>query len=198
MVLYLSIIIGGGLIIAIFNSLFAHFEISTLAIFGIVALAIVISIALDAMAGIIVRLIPSKKFNPFAKYFSERKNERKFYEKLKIRKWKDIIPEMGKTLKFFDKTKIGDKPTAEHMYQFLVETCYAEVMHKLGLVFGAFLLVILPFKYLLSISLPVFIVNEFLQTLPIFVQRYNRPKLAIAYKRLKKQEDTQTLHEKVE
>ncbi len=199
MILYLSIIIGAGIIIAIFNALFAGFDISTLAVFGIVALAIIVSIALDGLAGIIVRLIPSKKFNPFCKYFGERKNERKIYERLKIRKWKDIIPEMGKTLKFFDKTKIGDKPTAQHIYMFLVETCYAEVMHEFGLIFGMFLLVILPFKYLLTISLPILIVNEFLQLLPIFVQRYNRPKLAIAYKRLKRQEEAkQNIDEKGE
>lgn len=199
MILYLSIILGAGIIIAVLNAFFAGFDISTLTVFGIVSLAIVISVALDGLAGIIVRLIPSKKFNPFCKYFSERKSERKFYEKLKIKKWKDVIPELGKTLKFFDKTKIGDKPTVEHIYMFLVETCYAEVMHELGLVFGLFLLVILPFKYLLTISLPVLIVNEFLQLLPIFVQRYNRPKLLIAYKRLKRQQEAkQNVKEKDE
>ena len=198
MILYLSIIVGAGIIIATLNSLFANFGISTLATFGIVALAIVVSIALDALAGLLVRAIPSKKFNPFAKFFCERKNERKFYENLKIRKWKDVIPEMGKTLKFFDKTKIGDKPTAEHMYMFLVETCYAEVMHLLGLFFGTFLLVILPFKYLLTISLPVLLVNWFLQILPICVQRYNRPKLSIAYKRLKKQEEKASEEQQVQ
>lgn len=189
MILYLSIIFGAGLIITILNSLFMNFNISTWAVAGIVALAIVISIALDALGAILVRIIPNKKFNPFAKFFCERKNERKFYEKLKIRKWKDVIPEMGKTLKFFDKTNLGDKPTAEHLYQFLIETCYAEVMHELGIFFSVFLLVILPSKYLLTISLPVLIVNIFLQILPICVQRYNRPKLIIAYNRLKKQEE---------
>lgn len=189
MILYLSIIFIAWIFVAFLNIMFGGYGISAWAVIGYVGLAILISFLLDALCAIIVRFIKPEKFDPFNKYFSERNGERKFYEKLKIRTWKDKIPELGKTLKFFDKTKVEVNPNSEYMLKFLRETCYAEVMHTIGIIFSFFVLVIMPTRFIWGISLPVLIVNIFLQVLPIMVQRYTRPKLVIAYKRLKKKEE---------
>ena len=189
MVLYLNIIFISWILLSFFDIIIGAYNLSAWAVIGYVGLAIFISFAIDALCAIIIRLIKPEKFNPFCKFFGERKNERKFYEKLKIRKWKDVIPELGKTLKFFDKTEVESNPNSEYMLKFLRETCYAEIMHAIGIVFSFLVLVIMPSEFIWGISLPVLIVNIFLQILPIMVQRYTRPKLVIAYKRLKKKEN---------
>jgi len=188
--LYLCIIITAMVIIISFNILFnlARYGFTAWYVVLGVVLGVIFSIILDSIVAFVVRQIPEKKFNPFAKFFAGRKGEKKFYEKLNIRNWKDKIPELGKTLKYFDKTKVPEKPNAEYMLKFLKETCYAEVMH-IAICPVAFILVfIFPLKYFWCISFPIVLVNIFLQLLPICVQRYTRPKLVIAYQRLLKQE----------
>jgi len=194
MILYLCIIGIAMVIIISFNILFnlTKFAISpTYVVLGTI-LGVIFSIAIDGLVAFLIRQIPEKKFNPFTKYFCEGKHERKFYEKTNIRNWKDLIPELGKTLKYFDKTQVSQKPTVEYMLKFLKETCYAEVMH-LAIIPAAFLLgLILPFKYFWCLSFPIILVNIFLQILPIFVQRYTRPKLVKAYQRMLKYENLNT------
>jgi hypothetical protein len=48
---------------------------------------------------------------------------------------------------------------------------------------GFALILIYPLKYVLVVSLPIILVNMFLQSLPFMVQRYNLPKLEILLKR---------------
>jgi len=54
---------------------------------------------------------------------------------------------------------------------------------------GFLVIFILPLKYALRIGLPVAIVGFVLNLLPVFILRYNLPKLAIAYKRAKRLEE---------
>lgn len=193
MILYLSIIFFAMVLIISFNILFnlQKFGLTpTYVILGVI-LAVIFSIAIDALVALAIRFIPENKFNPFSKYFKGKKWEKKFYEKLNIRKWKDMIPELGKTLKYFDKTKVESKPTPEYYIKFLRETCIAEVLHLVIIPFTFVLAFIFPLKYFWCISFPVILVNIFLQILPTFVQRYTRPKLIKAYERLLKYQTPQ-------
>lgn len=205
MILYLCIIGISMVIIMSFNILFnlTKFGITpTYVVLGTI-LGVIFSIVIDSIVAFSIRQIPERKFNPFAKFFKEGKYERKFYEKTNIRNWKDLIPELGKTLKYFDKTQVTQKPTAEYMMKFLKETCYSEVMH-LAIIPAAFLLgLIFPLKYFWCLSFPIILVNIFLQILPVFVQRYTRPKLVKAYQRMLKyeslnKEKTEEVKEEVE
>ena len=72
---------------------------------------------------------------------------------------------------------------------FIHETALAELMHLISILTAPLILVIMPLKYLLYISLPIMIVNIFLQIMPIIVQRYTRPKLVAGYKRLLRNEE---------
>ena len=56
----------------------------------------------------------------------------------------------------------------------------------IDIIVGFFLILFLPIRYWLVISIPVAIVNAFLNLLPIFILRYNVPKLSVAYVRAKK------------
>jgi len=107
MVLYSCLICIAWLIIIAIN----YFIFVPIFNFGMVyiILSVVLStmaiIAIDGLTAGIVRLLPKKLFNPFAKRFKVFKWEKSFYQKLGIKKWKDLVPELGH-LTGFRKNKI--------------------------------------------------------------------------------------------
>ena len=135
----------------------------------------------DAVVALIVRYLPKKIYNPFKKIYKVKTKERNFLDKIKIKKWKDKIPEMGGKLVGFRKDKLKDPTNNEYVLKFMQETCYAEVMHFWSIFLGFCIIFISP--ALLSVSIPVACVNAILQVLPVWVQRYNRTRLEILYKR---------------
>ncbi len=147
------------------------FKISGLTLFAVVAI--------DAIVAAVVHAVPERKINPFAKCFQASQKERSFWEKLGVRKWKDIIPESGKYLCHFSKTNVEQPNNNEYVLKFLRETCYAEVMHIISIFLGFIPLAFMPIK--LTVVLPVCFINAVLQTLPVIVQRYNRIRLIALY-----------------
>ncbi len=139
----------------------------------------------DAVVAIIVRILPKKLVNPFNKIYTVHKWETKLYLKLGVRKWKDLIPETGKMLVGFDKHKLANLSDNEYLFIFMRETVYAEIMHFISAILS-FFVVFINLKLWLIVGLPTAIVNFILQILPVIVQRYNRPKLMLAYKRNEK------------
>lgn len=156
---------------------------------GVILLSILFSLLLliiiDAVVAIFVRMFPKKWVNPFNKIYTVHKWESKFYVKLAIRKWKDLIPESGKMLTGFGKREVLDMKDNAYLFKFMEETVYAEVMHLLSAVFG-FLVVFVNLKLWFLVGIPLAIFNFILQILPAMVQRYNRPKLMLAYRRNEK------------
>ena len=143
-------------------------------------LNLILAIGIDAVVAILIRLIPEKKLNPFAKIFQISKGEKKFYEAIGVKKWKDLIPESGKYLAHFAKDKIEKPNDNKYVLKFLNETLYAGIMHIISIFAGFIPLVFMPYK--LTIVLPIALVNAFLQILPVIVQRYNRVRLVTLYK----------------
>lgn len=177
MVMYLSIIAAAYVTGLLLNGAFVTG-------YGLAAAYCAATIAalafIDAAVALITRFsIPENKMNPFLRYFDVSRQKRQFYEKLGIRKWKDIIPESGKYLVGFAKDKIAEPDNNEYLLKFLRETCYAEIMHTLSLFLGFLTLIFLPYK--LTIVLPAAVINAFLQLLPVLVQRYNRQRIEILY-----------------
>lgn len=156
---------------------------------GVILLSILFSLLfllfIDALVAIIVRLLPKRWMNPFNKIYTVHKWESKFYVRLGIRKWKDLIPESGNALTGFGKREVVDMKDNVYLFKFMEETVYAEVMHIISAIFG-FLVVIVNLKLWLIVGIPLAIFNFILQILPVMVQRYNRPKLMLAYKRNEK------------
>ena len=153
---------------------------------GVVLLSILISLIfllfIDALVAILVRFLPKKLVNPFNKIYNVHKWESKLYVRLGIRKWKDLISESGKALTGFGKRQVENIKDNEYLYKFMEETVYAEVLHLISAFLG-FLVVIVNIKLWLIVGIPLAIFNLILQILPVMVQRYNRPKLMLAYKR---------------
>lgn len=195
MALYLSIIFASGIFVSFFNCIWAQGFIgaSGLEIIYFSWLAIFISFLLDALCAFLIRQIPEEKINHNSSFFKERKYEKSIFKFFKVRKWKDIIPELGGMLKYFDKSTVQQNVDSKYMLKFIKETCYAEIMHLIAIFTAPIVLVVLPRNYLLTVLLPIMIVNILLQIPPILVQRFNRPKLNVAYKRLSRTEKEKSI-----
>ena len=66
---------------------------------------VVVEFALDGLFAYIIHQLPDKWFKPNKKIYKVGKKERKFYDSLKIKKWKDKVWELG-GLGGFRKNKI--------------------------------------------------------------------------------------------
>ncbi len=89
---------------------------------------IVAVILLDALVALIVNKSSKKLYKKEYRIFKIFKWERKFYEKLGIKKWKDKIPELGK-LGNFSKGKVLDPKNSEYISKFIEECIRGEVTH---------------------------------------------------------------------
>ena len=152
-------------------------------VFGVIIISLLALVVIDAVCALFVRYcLPKKVFNPFLKIYNVGKKERKFYEKIGIRQWKDRIPEAGQLFANFAKTEILDMTNNEYVKKFMSETIYAEIMHWLSVIFS-FLIIFIDLSLALTVGLPLVIGNMILNLMPVLVQRYNRPKLMVLYQR---------------
>lgn len=142
---------------------------------------------LGILSFIIGRILPKKWFDwneiPFKTLPVEKGG--KIYERLHIRKWKDIVPDMSKIVpalipKRAPKTLHGSKEETELLLQ---ETCIAEFIHGALCVAGVGYLYIWP-----GVPGVIVFLLYVLGNLPfMIIQRYNRPRLCRIYQRLGKE-----------
>lgn len=163
-------------------------------VIGLVCFSVLAEIIIDLiLAGIVYRL-PNKWFTEDVKCFDVGKKERRFYEKLGIKHWKDKVLELG-AICGFRKNKISDASNPEYFKRFIMENNKGIIIHILNALLGFLVIFCIPLKYWLVISVPVAVVNAFLATLPTFILRYNIPKLKVAKQRAErviKQKETIT------
>ena len=139
---------------------------------------ILVVFIIDAIIAFVIRRLPEKWFDYKYKAF---KWERKFYEAIKIKKWKDKIPELGQ-LTNFKKNKVREPKNSEYLLRNLMECVYGETIHFLSIILGFLILLINP-KCCLYFGLPIAIANGIISYLSFAILRYNRPKLTILYNR---------------
>lgn len=157
----------------------------------VILLSLLCLLIIDAVVALIIHKLPKKLMNPYKKIYKVFLWEKKFYHALGIRKWKDKIPETGKALTGFGKSKVENMDDTDYLYTFMIETVYAEVLHFWSAIFG-FLIVFISPKLFVVVGLPLALANVILQIMPVMVQRYNRPKLMLAYERAKKNKQNQS------
>ncbi len=157
---------------------------------GWTVLATAAVVALDALTATVSRLLPAKWLPENAKVFCVGAKEKRFYEKLRIRKWKDKIPEIGH-FTGFRKNELGDTKSLVYIERFLLESRYGEVGHFFSCIVGFLIMLPLPFlpAWWWAISLPVALVNVFLNLPSLFILRYNSYKLEILYQSTKKKQE---------
>lgn len=187
MVLYLSIVFIAMVLISTFNIWLGTpvFGYSPWVVIGMVVLGVVFEIAVDGIFAKLINISPNKWFSHEKKINKVSKRERNFYEKLKIRSWKDKVLELG-ALGGFRKNKLADPSNPDYLLTFLVESNKGVTVHIGGMILGFLVIFIAPLKYALVIGLPIAIVNVFLNTMSTMVLRYNIPKLTAAYERAKR------------
>lgn len=184
MVLYLSIIIFAVLLVSGLNILFTGFAFANSEIWFICAmsLGVVIEFCIDGIAATIVHSLPNRWFTLDKKIYNVSKKERKFYDKLKIKSWKDKVWELG-ALGGFRKNKINDPNNPKYIEQFIIESNKGFMIHVADILVGFLILLYPSPKFILNIGLPIALVNTFLNLLSILVLRYNIPRLVVAYQR---------------
>ena len=154
----------------------------------ITLLNILVIFLIDAFLAFVIHKLPLRWFDHRKKCFHIFKWERKFYEKIKIKKWKDHIPELG-TLANFRKNKVLEPNNNIYVQKFLTECCYGEMIHFLSIIFGILIIFIAP-KYFLLLGFPVVVANALMNYLSFAILRYTRPKLLQLYKRNCRKEKT--------
>ena len=177
MILYLSLIAVAVLVIATVVALAA--STAFFPVLGWTALATVVVILVDGLTATVCRLLPAKCANPEKKIFQVSAEEKKFYEKLKIRKWKDRIPEIGQ-FTGFRKNKIADPKSVEYLDRFLLEACYGELGHFTSCFTSYLILLLFPlYELWFAVAIPVATVSLLLNLPSLFILRYNSYKLRV-------------------
>ena len=187
MILYLAIITACALLIACFTSL--AYGYGYFSMLGYTAIAIVVVIFIDVLVATVCRLLPKKCADDSKKIYVVGAREKKFYEKLKIRLWKDKVPEIGH-FTGFRKNKIADPKSLEYVERFLLEICYGELGHFFSVFFGFLILLLFPITDIwFAIAIPVAVINGIMNLPSLFILRYNSYKLKILRNNLVKKQN---------
>ena len=108
MLMYILTIVIASIIIAVLNIVLGSyaFDLSALWVCCAVVLSVIAEIAIDGVFAIIIQnWLPEKWFSSDRRWTRVGQRERNFYEKIKIRSWKDKVLELG-ALGGFRKNKI--------------------------------------------------------------------------------------------
>ncbi len=175
-----------------FYNFFFNFELFDFKVWKVVLLPIpctVCIIAIDGLfAAFVRRLLPEKWFSKDVKIHHAPKWERKFYEFLGIRWWKDKVLELG-MFTAFSKKEVQNPASREYIEKFIVESNFGVFCHIFDLVFAFLILLAFPPEFILTVTPPAATVNAFLSFLPTFILRYNVPRLLRIYDILEKKEN---------
>lgn len=167
-IIFVAVILVGG--VNLLFSLPVTLQ-DVLSVYFAVILGSVVAFLLDAVSAFAIRrLTPKKWYLPSRKLFKVSKKERNFYRALKIKLWKDKIPELG-GFTSFHKDKLESQSDAQYLERFIVEANYGVIIHIANAILGA-LVVLIPFCSSPSIWIPIFTVNFILSLLPVAVLRY--------------------------
>ncbi len=121
------------------------------------------------------RILPKSWFNsgsfPYRSFDWE--NGGKIYDKIKIKKWQNKLPDMSRIFKKLMPAKKMVSTKRERIELMVKETCIAEAAHLALMIMGFGCISIWEGKGGVIVSIIYFIVN-----IPfVLIQRYNRPRL---------------------
>lgn len=169
-------------IIAVINCLINSFDLSVLYIVFAVVIGTAMVILMDGIFALIIRrCLPNRWFLSDKTIFSAKEKEALFYEKIKIKKWKDKIAELG-FFTNFSKKRIKNPKSEEYVDRYILEANYGVIIHLICVFAGFLIIFIYPFKYVWCFCVPIATVNAVLNYLPFCVLRYNLKKLHVLKK----------------
>ncbi len=180
---YIITILVSALLIVIGNLAFLGFSrelfgsLSLSAAIGVVAV-----IAEDGISALLIRrLTPMSWYHPKRAFFNVSKRERNFYNSIKIKKWKDLVPELG-LFTGFSKSEVKNTSDSRYLERFLIESNYGVIIHTANALLG-FVIMFLPWCSLPSVWIPIFAVNFILSLMPVAILRHTSYTLQRLYKR---------------
>lgn len=168
------IIFGVGAVLSLSLSVIVNYSKMTIfqtSLIFIVALVIIIAIN-GVVALIVSKCLPEKCFNKDCKFYSPSAREIKFYNKLKIKSWKDKTLEWGK-LNGFSKSKLEEPKDPEYIEKFIFECNKGYLVHFVSLFAAALIFFVVPQTYILPMALPMFITSFILNYTSIMILRFN-------------------------
>ncbi len=183
MKLYLSVIGAAMLLIGVLNIAFGTASVTYVIIS--VVLCTALQFALDGIIAIVINKLPDRFFGVDNPAYRVSEWEKKLYKKLKVRKWKDRVWELG-GLGGFSKKKLADPDNPAYIEKFIIECNKGVLTHRLSYPVGFLPMLLFSNVCALSIALPVAAVNLFLNILPTLALRYNTPKLKAILERMKR------------
>lgn len=107
---------------------------------------------------------------PFKTYGFEK--EGSIYRYVLVHKWKDLVPDASKVLKKMQKKKLEGRVDDKVLTRLIQETCVAEFVHWLLLLFIPVYSIGIPAGYAVILSVLYALGNLVF----IVIQRYNRPR----------------------
>jgi len=187
MKLYLTVIGVAMLIISVFNIIF-----DTAAWYYIVIATVfctALQFALDGFIAIVINKMPDGWFGVDNPAYNVTERERKLYKKLKVKRWKNKVWELG-GLGGFSKGAIESPDDPRYIEKFIIECNKGVLTHRLSYPIGFLAMLTLKMPCALTVALPVATVNLFLNVLPTIVLRNNTPILKSILKKLQKRKNT--------
>ena len=181
--LYLFVIGVGMLVISAVNIAFGTAPFYD--VIGAVVFCTAMQFALDGLIAIAINKMPDGWFGVDNPLYRVSDRERRMYQWLNVKKWKDSVWELG-GLGGFSKRRLTDPTNPAYIERFIVECNKGVLTHRLSYPVGFLVMLALPWPTSLTIALPVALVNLYLNILPTLVLRYNTPMLHILLKRLKR------------
>lgn len=180
--LYLTTIGIAGAVISAFNIFFgaAEWHFVIIAVIWCIAL----QFALDGGIAILINKMPDKWFGADNPLYNVSERERELYKRLRVRKWKDKVWELG-GLGGFSKRSLREPGNPEYIERFIIECNKGVLTHRISYFIGFLAMLTLEGICAFSIALPVAVVNIYLNVLPTLALRYNTPMLKSVLKRLK-------------
>ena len=183
MKLYLTIIGIAMAIIAAVNILFD--TASWYNILIAVILCTALQFALDGAIAILINKMPDRWFGVEHPLYKISDREKRFYQKIKVRSWKDKVWELG-GLGGFSKKSLIDPNSPEYIEKFIIECNKGVLTHRFAYPIGFLPMLFIPGVCAWTVACPVAAVNLFLNILPTIVLRYNTPKLRAVLQRMQR------------
>lgn len=177
--LYTIIILLGMITISAFNARYSDTSILYCILAPIILTASVV--LLDGVFAFLIRKLPEKYFDEKHTIFDASRKESKFYEFIGIKYWKDYVLELG-GFTDFHKNKVSNPKCPLYLKQFILESNYGILIHLVTALLGFLIVFITPLDMWYQFAFPVAMTNCILNLLPMFILRYNVPRLKKALK----------------
>ena len=179
---YLIIIAVSIILIYIPNAIFNPAGAELPWVYYLIAIAIFVvgEFLIDALVAIVGRKLPESWINPKKGMILTRDWEMKFYLAIKVNKWKDYIPDLGRFTNF-PKGNLMDPFNNEYIKKYILEAGYGVVIHYMSVPFSLLMMLIMLVEptnpTIWTVGVPVIIINMILIVLPAFSLKFNLPRL---------------------